>query len=628
MKKYLIVPFLLFASTTLFSQEKVSGTRKQLIQEILALRKELSDLKTSIELNNIPLSDTITLNDTLNYGGLFADFEDLLDPAEIQMNTDSLLSLFYLQRSLHHNLQDDFFDIDSLNVVADLPDSVYISRLTALNSLITIPYNNTVKNSIVLYTQKMPTRIPTILGLATYYMPIFEEIFDQYDMPLELKAVAIIESALNPIAVSRAKARGMWQFMTTTAKQYNLTITSYVDERYDPIASGHAAAKYLKDAYEIYGDWALAISSYNCGVGNVNKAIRRAGSRAFWDIYPYLPRETRSYMPAFVAALYTLAYYKEHGIKPLRVEMPAHVDTFHVAKSVHFEQIAEFTGISVDELRDLNPQYLRDVVPGRPYILRLPHNFSPLFAEKEHDIYAYNETTYFNPILLAQNTSSSSDRSQTVHTVKAGETLGAIALRYRVKVADIQYWNNIKGTTIRIGQRLAIYSGQSPAATSNTTTVATSNASASSSAAGSSSTTNGERIIHEVKSGETLGTIAQRYRVTVANLQSWNNIRGTTIRVGQKLTVYSRNGATTSSSSIAAANTATPNTTTTNTTTTGSVPNNAAATAFQWHTVKKGDTLWDIARSYDVSLNDLMALNGLNRNSKIVPGNRLKVKSL
>ena len=370
-------------------------------------------------------------------------------------------------------------------------------------------------------------------------MPIFEEIFDQYDLPLELKVMAIIESALNPTAVSRAKARGMWQFMLQAARQYDLTINSYVDERYDPIASGHAAAKYLQDSYIIFGDWPLAIASYNCGVGNVNKAIRRANSRAFWDVYPYLPRETRGYVPAFVAALYTLTYYKDHGIKPLRIEMPTHVDTFHVARKVHFEQIAEITGISVDELRDLNPQYLHDVIPGAPYILRLPHHYTPLFAEKEQEIYTFKENIYFNPVLLAQSTSqSAANRTQLVHTVKSGETLGGIALRYRVKVSDLQYWNNIKGTLIRPGQRLAIYSGQAPAssATSNTTTTASSS--------------------------------------------------------------------------------------------TAATTNNQNSSTYQWHTIKKGDTLWDIARNYNVSLNDLMALNGLNKNSKIIVGNRLKIKAL
>jgi len=592
MKKSLLISLLIPFQFTLYAQEvatqeKVTGSRKQLVQEVLMLRRELSDLKRSIELEKIPLSDTITVNDTLNFGTLYDGSRNYIDEAAFPVNTDSLLSIFYLQRSLHHNSQNEFmdFDIDSLNVVADLPDSVYISRLIALNSFITIPYSPVVRNHIVRYTQKMPKIISTILGLATYYMPIFEEIFDQHDLPLELKAVAIIESALNPIAVSRAKARGMWQFMHRTALQYGLTITSYVDERYDPIASGHAAAKYLKDAYNVYGDWALAISSYNCGVGNVNKAIRRAGSNAFWDIYPFLPPETRGYVPAFVAALYTLTYYKDHGIKPLSIEMPAHIDTFYVAKNVHFEQIAKFTNISLDELRDLNPQYLRDFIPGKPFILRLPHNYTPLFVENEQEIYSYNETAYFNPVLIAKSTTTTANRNYLVHTVKSGETLGGIALRYRVKVADIQYWNNIKGTLIRTGQKLSIYS--SAAAASSSAAAASSGTTSSSSAAASAS------------------------RGSTSSSSSAAASGGSTSSASSSSAATSSSGNSTSSSSAAAASSS-------------STSNNS----FQWHTVVKGDSLWDIARTYNISLNDLMELNGLNKNSKIIPGNRLKIRKL
>ena len=539
MKKLYFISFFLLLSMYAIAQEKVTGTRNQLIQEILSLRKELSDLKALIDFNTISLSDTLTNNDTINYSAPFLEYLGEINDIGIPANTDSLLSIFYLQRSLHHNSHVDFFDIDSVVLVADLPDSVYIARLKSLNSFITLPFNNVVRNQIVYYTQKMPQRIATILGLSSYYMPIFEEIFDYHDLPLELKVMAIIESALNPTAVSRAKARGMWQFMLTAARQYGLTINSYVDERYDFTASGHAAAKYLKDSYILFEDWPLAIASYNCGPGNVLKAIRRANSRAFWDVYPYLPRETRGYVPAFVAALYTLNYYKEHGIVPYKIEMPAHVDTFYVSQKVHFEQIAEFTGISVDELRDLNPQYLRDVIPGRPYILRLPYQYSPLFVEKEKDIYAFKDDFYFNPVLMAQITSSPAARSQLTHTVKSGETLNTIARKYGVKVSDLQYWNNIKGTMIRVGQKLAVYSEQAPARTSTTTP----------------------------KSPSTTGA----------------------------------------SSAVSTTN------------------QNAT---YQWHTIKNGDTLWSIAQSYGVSLNDLMALNGLNSNSKIIAGNRLKIKAL
>ncbi|MDR2585500.1 MAG: LysM peptidoglycan-binding domain-containing protein [Prevotellaceae bacterium] len=537
--------FILFVAI-LSAQEPVKGTRKQLIQEILTLRKENSELKLMIDQNSIGLYDTVSTTDTLNWSGVFDYFESEEEP--FVGSTDSLLSAFYLQRSLHLNIEDDFLDLDNISFVADLPDSVYIQRLKALNSFINLPYNDIVKNRIVYYTQKMPKQIATILGLSAYYMPIFEEIFDYHDMPLELKALAIIESALNPTAVSRAKARGMWQFMHRTALEYKLQITSFVDERYDPILSGHAAARYLKDAYAVFGDWALAISSYNCGFGNVDKAIRRAGSRAFWDIYPYLPKETRGYVPAFVAALYTLTYYKEHGIRPLPIEMPAHIDTFHVTQRVHFSQIAEITGISVDELRDLNPQYIRDIIPGKPFILRLPYPYTSLFAEKEQEIYTYNENAYFNSILLGQsNPQPSTSRAQTTHTVKAGETLGGIAQKYRVKTSDLQYWNNIKGTLIRPGQKLAIFSGQAVASTPTTTT----------------------------------------------------------------------KPSTTSSTTSPATSSAAKSSTT-----------SSQSATYQWHTIQKGDTLWEIAKKYSISLNDLLSLNGLNANSKIIAGKKLKIKAL
>jgi len=243
--------------------------------------------------------------------------------------------------------------------------------------------------------------------------------------------------------------------------------------------------------------------------------------------------------------------------------------------------------------------------------LRLPHQYTPLFIDNEHQIYTHNESTYFNPILLAQSTSpATTARNQIVHTVRSGETLGGIALRYRVKVSDLQYWNNLKNTTIRIGQRLVVYSAQAPAQQATTNTSA-SNATSSNTSANTSAIPAGStKITHEVKSGETLGLISQKYRVTVANLQSWNNLRNTTIRAGQKLTVYTQN---------APAST---------TTTPVANVNSAASATFQWYTVKSGDTLWNIARNHGVSLNDLLALNGLNTNSKIAVGNRLKIKAL
>jgi membrane-bound lytic murein transglycosylase D len=437
--------------------------KSDLILEIDKLKRTIDSLKLELESGSIPIIDTVSSNDSINPGGLsFFDSEDFADTVNL-LPTDSLLNIWYLQKNL--NLDDsDLMNLDDEVFESDVPDSVYIARLKAINSFIPLPYNNIVKNHIVYYTKRIPNKINAILGLWGYYMPQFEEIFDQYNLPKELKIMAIIESALNPRAVSRVKAKGMWQFMYRTALQYNLRIDSYVDERLDPIASGHAAAKYLRDSYTIFGDWLLAIASYNCGPGNVNKAIRRAGgSRDFWKIYPYLPRETRGYVPSFVAAMYTMNYYKEHRIVPLNMPMPAHIDTFQIKRPLHFGQISELVGISKEELSDHNPQYLNEIVPGneKGNILRLPFNYTAAFLEKESEIYSYKDSIFFNPIVYNESKASGSQGTSITHIVKSGETLSHIAERYGVRVADIQSWNGVR-TIIRPKQRLVIYTSNPP----------------------------------------------------------------------------------------------------------------------------------------------------------------------
>ena len=448
------------------------------------------------------------------------------------VSRDSLLSLWYQQRDL--NLMEvEPSDIDTIEMVSDIPDSIYISRLQKLNPYISVPYNRIIRNHIVYYTQKMPEKMERILGLATYYIPIFEEIFDQYDMPLELTAMAVIESALNPKAVSRARAKGMWQFMYSTAKRYGLTINSYVDERFDPIASAHAAARYLRDSYLIFGDWTLAIASYNCGAGNVNKAIRRSGgSKDFWEIYPYLPRETRGYVPSFFAALYAMRYYKEHNLTPEHIPMPPHTDTIKVNKMLHFEQIAHYTGASIEELRTHNPQYLHDIIPGteKEYILQLPYQFTGAFIDHEDEIYAYNDSVYFSPAAL-KKIQQSAEPSKIIHRVKRGETLSHIALRYGVSVKNIQRWNGI-GTRIREGQRLAIYTkGNGPATSSS-----------SSSGKVNTSVSNGY-VMYTVRSGDNLWNIAKKFSgVSVNDLQRLNGLsKNSKIYPGKKLKIKKAN---------------------------------------------------------------------------------------
>ncbi len=445
-------------------------------------------------------------------------------------NIDSLLSLYYIQKQIDVNEFDvSTLELDSLT--SNIPDQVYIDRLQKMNSFIPVQFNKAVKNAIIRYTERMPMATSRIIGLSTYYMPLFEEIFDEYGLPQELKAMAVIESALNPRAVSRARAKGMWQFMYNTGKMYGLEMTSYVDERYDPLTACRAAARLLKDSYMIFGDWSLAIASYNCGAGNVSKAIRRSGGKTdFWEIYNYLPRETRGYIPAFIAALYILEYYPEHNIVPTPVSLPAAVDTFHVNKMLHFQQITDNIGIPIELVRDLNPQYFHDIIPGtqKEYILRLPFNYSNAFAEKEKQIYAYKDSTFFNEVAIK-------------------------------KIAD------------------------------------------------SPSSDQGGRIIHKVRKGETLSSVASRYHTTVSNIKRWNGLRGNTIKVGQRLKIYGKSsGGSSSSSSVASSS--------------------GSSSGSSTYVVRKGDTLSSIARKHGISLNALLKLNGMNMKSTIRPGQRLQVR--
>ena len=333
--------------------------------------------------------------------------------------------------------------------------------------------------------------------------------------------MAVIESALNPKAVSRAGAKGMWQFIYTTGRKYGLNITSFVDERYDPIKACEAAAQYLKDAYLIFGDWQLAIASYNCGAGNVRKAIRRSGGlTGFWDIYPYLPRETRGYIPAFIAALYILEYHDAHGIMQKAVSVPAHIDTFHVNRMLHFQQISDNIGIPIELLRELNPQYLHDIIPGteREYVLCLPYNFTAAFADKENEIYTYKDSTFFNEVAIKKIAESGgiSDGKRIIHKVKRGETLGGIAARYHTSVSNLKRWNGIKGNTIRVGQKLAIYGRSGKPSEGG------SQASQGKSSGGASASTGNSR--YTVKKGDTLSGIASRHGISLNSLLKMNNL--------------------------------------------------------------------------------------------------------
>lgn len=512
-------------------------TRKQLLKERIELLRAIDSLKFVIEGGATELSDTTNIEEEDTIATERFNPETFFEKSEVEAgaNPDSLLSIWYIQKRLTHSRSNDF-DMDSVTLRSNIPDAVYIDRLNKLNSFIPLSYNSIVRNHIIFYTEKIPLKSRNILGLSSYYLPMFEEIFDMYDMPKELKAVAIIESALNPIAVSRANAKGMWQFMYRTALQYDLKINSYIDERLDPIVSAHAAAKYLKDAYAIFGDWFLAISSYNCGIGNVNKAIRRAGSKDFWDIYPYLPRETRGYVPSFIAALYVLNYYNEHGIKPTQFNLPAHVDTFSIKKNVHFEQISSVIGIPIEDLKNYNPQYIQNIIPGNENgnILKLPYNYTTPFIDKEEEIYAYKDSIYFSPINATKIKAESKVVSipTRIHKVRRGETLGGIAMKYRVKLSDLMRWNRLNSRSVlRIGQRLEIRGGNGSYSSSSSGSNSSSNVAGTSKSKG--------YLWYTIKKGDTLLGISYKFKgVSLSDILKLNGLtKRSKIYPGKKIKI-------------------------------------------------------------------------------------------
>ena len=400
--------------------------------------------------------------------------EEIIDvPEAMNYEVDSLLNLYYSKTYLQPDNDCNYRDENKT-----YPKETYIERLSRLPNVMEMPYNNIVQQFIDRYTGRLRHSVSYMLGASNFYTPIFEEALESYGLPLELKYLPVIESALNPMATSHAGAAGLWQFMVATGKQYGLEVNSLVDERRDPVKSSFAAARYLKDLYNIFGDWSLVIAAYNCGPENINKAIHRAGGEAdYWKIYPYLPRETRGYVPAFIAANYVMNYYCEHNICPMRTQLPAKTDTIIVNKDVHLKQIAEVCGIDIDELRTLNPQYRRDIVNGsnKPSIIRMPATATNTFIANEDSIYNYKADALFTRRSLVEvdnttNTSSvrksatkrksSSRRRRRSRvkrvTIRQGDTLSEIAERNHTTVKKLRQLNGIRGNNIRAGKKIRV----------------------------------------------------------------------------------------------------------------------------------------------------------------------------
>ena len=439
--------------------------------------------------------------------------------------------------------KDVYLDIDKdvwnkygfrMDEVPVYDDSVYMQRIQTLAYETTIPltFNSHVKSFIELYANRRRQQSSRMLGLSYVYFPMFEDYLSRYNLPLELKYLAMVESALNPTAGSKAGAKGLWQFMRGTGAEYGLRVSTLVDDRYDPEKETVAACQYLKSLYARYEDWFLVLAAYNSGPGTVNKAIIRAGGvKNYWAIWPYLPAETRGYVPAFIAVTYVMNYAAEHNLYPMNPGLLLHgTDTVMVRDRVAFDQINECIGVPMVDLEFFNPQYTKRVIPGTkeyPYSLRMPTKYALRFVQLEDSIYNYVSKSEKAREIIEEKVEEVSDSF--VHVVRKGESLGSVARKYHVTVSKIKKWNHLKRETIHVGQRLTIYRSGSPMAQVGKTT--------KNDAKNNKATKTSSVKTHTVKRGETLSSIARKYHCTVNDLKKWNNLKGNNVMVGQKLKI-------------------------------------------------------------------------------------------
>lgn len=472
----------------------------------------------------------VNLQDTLAVNGDSIQDNAIVYPESMTEKLSDLL----------HNWQLDLSAVDAdcqrgQNVV--FHDSVYLQRLHQLPSEMELSFNSVVKKYIEMYAVRKRELVSYMLTLGDYYFPMFEQALDRHGLPMELKYLPVIESALNPVAVSRAGATGLWQFMLRTGKGYGLEVNSLVDERRDPYKSTDAAVLYLKDLYAIYGDWNLVIAAYNCGPGNVNKAIARSGGkRDYWEIYNRLPRETRGYVPAFIAANYIMHYYAEHNICPAQSSsLTVALDTVQINERIHFAQIAGVLDLSIDEIHRLNPQFKKEVIPGdfKAYALVLPTEKMYAFIDQNDTILNYKKEVYFthrsntDPVLGGTASSVTGGGVDVYYRVKSGDNLSTIARRHGTTVSSIMSWNGLKSNRIGVGKQLIVgkKAAEPQAKLAQTTTPHPD---------GTSQIVN---QYYRVKKGDTLGDIARRNGIQLAQLRSWNKLTSSRIGIGDQLIV-------------------------------------------------------------------------------------------
>ena len=476
---------------------------------------------------------------------------DSLKNTFVNHSTSNCIDERWMAELTNTELSENMFsDISSLNIDSevsyDLSSEVLKKRLAKMDakSPFNIEYNPALENTIKSFLKNRTKAFERLMAVSEYYFPMFEEHLAKYNIPLELKYLAIVESALNPKAKSRVGASGLWQFMYPTGKQYNLEVNSYVDERHDPLKATEAACQYLSHLYEIFGDWSLVLASYNAGPGNVSKAIRRSGgSQNYWNIRKFLPRETANYVPAFLATMYIYEFKKEHGIMPKKATLTYfETDTIMVKKQMSFKHISELLDIPVEQIEFLNPIYKLKVIPfeeDKAHYLRLPKNKMGLFVSNEEKVYAYlnyletfKEKTKSEYIASTSKDSISTgadststavskpkfERKTQFHTIKSGESLGKIADKYNVSITELKKWNSIKGNTIQAGKKLKIYSDKKVIVKTE-----------------SKSNNDGT---YTVKSGDSLFSISKQFPgVSIEDIKKWNDISGDNIQPGMKLKI-------------------------------------------------------------------------------------------
>lgn len=462
-------------------------------------------------------------------------------PPDFERAYEQLLSKRQIDnQQLNFSDQTIFFD-----------DSTYIKRLHSLPTQMELVFNPAVRQQIELYAGKRKNQVSYMLGEGKYYFPIFEAALDKEQLPLELKYLPVIESALNPIARSRVGASGLWQFMAPTGKMYDLEINSLVDERFDPLKSTDAAVKYLKDLYSKYGDWNLVIAAYNCGPGNVDKAIRRSGGLTdYWTIYPYLPKETRGYVPIFIAATYIMNYHQEHNITSSVGSKPSSMDSVMICKNLHFQQISDMLNIQIEDLRKYNPQFKTDMIPGdyKPYALNLPKHNLMAFIDNEDSIFIHRANELFTHRRVAGldvTGSSPMNTKKITHRVKSGETLTKLANKYGVTTSQIKKWNGLRSNKISAGKRLSIHQAvpvKRVDLASNSSTeiegkytgepIRKEEDKKKTKAQAVTSTT-----YYKVKKGDTWAKISKRNNASIADIKSWNKIKNNKLVAGKQLKI-------------------------------------------------------------------------------------------